>query len=208
MTIEEKYQQERERLELNRSLDWSTFSKEYTAAGEPLKPMTVQVWFDLLALNSPLLVSDMPTVESLVDYIWRNSKRHTKNPVLRLLRLFMLEQRVAKMLKKKERAEELIEIILDHIQSQLDEYPVSKETSRQGRNNSLPAISGEASMVDEIAHRYALHPDDVLAMPLRKAFSLQRIIRATTIPDYKLLEPESLRAIKSEYLQQINDGKK
>ena len=61
-------------------------------------------------------------------------------------------------------------------------------------------------MLDEIAHRYGMRPQDVLQMPLRQAFALQRTIRLATIPEYKLLEPQSLRTIKSEYLQDLNNG--
>jgi len=62
-------------------------------------------------------------------------------------------------------------------------------------------------MIDELATRYSLHPDDILQMPLRKAFSLQRTIRLSTIPGYKLLEADSLRELKSKYLNSLNNGK-
>ena len=119
----------------------------------------------------------------------------------------MIERRVAKDLKKKETAEALIEVVLDHINTSLNEFPSSVSSARQSRTNSVSMYSGDASMIDEIASRYSMHPDEVLKLPLRKAFSLQRVIRVTTIPDYKMLEPESLRAIKTKHLQQLNNGK-
>ena len=206
MDITEQYQKERANIELNRSFDWSTFGNEYTAAGEPLGLMTVQTWFDLLAVGSPLITSDVPTVESLVDYIWRNSQRHTDMPLLRLWRLWRLERRVIKELSNSETAEPLLTVTLEHVKNSIDEFPLSGGAGGTRTTNSLSQYSGDASMIDEIAHRYSLHPDDVLAMPLRKAFSLQRVIRISTIPDHKILEPESLRAIKSTYLNQINNG--
>ena len=42
MDIAQQYKEEREKLELNRILDWSTFSKDYIVAGEKLNPMTVK----------------------------------------------------------------------------------------------------------------------------------------------------------------------
>jgi len=81
---------------------------------------------------------------------------------------------------------------------------MSSASSR--KKNAMSSVSGNASMIDEIANRYAMHPEQVLQMPLRRAFSLQRIIRSATIPDYRILEPASLRAIKSKYLQELNNG--
>lgn len=208
MDIAEQYQKERDSIELNRSLDWSTFGAEYTVAGEPLGMMTVQTWFDLLAIGSPLITSDVPTVAALVDYIWRNSKRHTDRAWLRFWRLWRLERRVIKELSNEDTAEPLLTVTLEHVKNSIDEFPLSGCAGGTRTTNSLSQYSGDASMVDEIAHRYSLHPDEVLSMPLRKAFSLQRVIRISTIPDHKILEPESLRAIKSKYLNQINNGKK
>jgi len=165
------------------------------------------VWFDLLAMQSPLISSELPTLEAIIDYIWRNSKKKTSNPLLKQWRLWMIERRVAKDLKKKDTAEALIEVVLDHINTSLNEFPSSVSSARQSRINSVSMYSGDASMIDEIASRYSMHPDEVLKLPLRKAFSLQRVIRVTTIPDYKMLEPESLRAIKTKHLQQLNNGK-
>ena len=62
-------------------------------------------------------------------------------------------------------------------------------------------------MVDEIASRYSINPEEVLKMPLRRAFALQRTMRMATITDYKLLEPQSLRDIKSKYLNSLNNGR-
>lgn len=208
MDITEQYQKERDSIELNRSLDWSTFGAEYTVAGEPLGMMTVQTWFDLLAIGSPLITSDVPTVAALVDYIWRNSQRHTDKPWLRLWRLWRLERRVIKELSNEDTAEPLLTVTLEHVKNSIDEFPLSGCAGGTRTTNSLSQYSGDASMVDEIAHRYSLHPDEVLSMPLRKAFSLQRVIRISTIPDHKILEPESLRAIKSKYLNQLNNGQK
>jgi len=206
MTIAEQYQQERGKLELNRCLDWSTFGKEYIVAGETLGPMTVQTWFDMLAIKSPMIYSDEPGVDAIVDYIWRNSKRFTENKWLREWRLFWLQRRVIKSLSNKSEGPALIMVICEHLKSSLDEFPVDSGKATQKKRNSMPVVSGEASMIDELAHRYSLHPDEVLNMPLRRAFSLQRTIRISTIPGYKLLEPDSLRAIKSKYLQSLNHG--
>ena len=101
MDIAQEYQEERENLELNRLLDWSSYSKEYTVAGEKLVQMTVQTWFDMLAVKSPMLYSDAPTADAIVDYIWKNSKRHTTNPWLREWRLFWLQRRVVKTIMHK-----------------------------------------------------------------------------------------------------------
>lgn len=208
MTTAEEYQAERDRLELNRALDWCSHSQEFVVAGETLMPMTVQVWFDLLALKSPVLHGNEPTIESLVDYIWRNSKRNTSNALLKFWRLFWIQRRVIKSLNNKDDAQSLIYVLCEHLKASLDEFPSDggKESTR--KSNTMPVASGSASMIDEIASRYSLHPRDVLAMTLRQAFSLQRVIRITTIPDYHVLEAESLRALKSKYLKELNNGQK
>jgi len=206
MTIAEQYQQERGKLELNRCLDWSTFGKEYIAAGETIGPMTVQTWFDMLAIKSPMIYSDEPSIDSMVDYIWRNSKRRTDNKILREWRLFWLQRRVIKTLRNKAEAPALVSVLCEHIKSSLDEFPVDSGGATRRQVNSLPAVSGETSMIDELASRYSIHPNEVLSMPLRRAFALQKTIRISTIPGYKLLEPDSLRAIKSKYLNSINHG--
>ena len=206
MTIAEQYDEERGKLELNRLLDWSTFAKEYKVAGEVLVPMTVQVWFDMLAIKQPIIYSNEPGVDAIVDYIWRNSKRRTDNKLLKEWRIFWLQRRVIKTLKNRAEAPALIQVLSEHLKSSLDEFPSDSSNSTSRRSNSMPVVSGEASMVDELAHRYCMHPEDVLSMPLRRAFSLQRTIRLSTIPGYKLLEPESLREIKSKYLNSLNNG--
>ena len=207
MTIAEEYQAERERLELNRQLDWSSYAKEYIVAGETLTQMTVQNWFDLLAIKSPLLYSNEPTVPSIVDYVWKNCKRFTHNKWLAQWRLFWLQRRIIKTLRNKSEAAAMIHVLTEHIKESLDEFPIDASGSSMGKTNRISPTSGEASMIDELATRYSLHPDDILNMPLRKAFSLQRTIRLSTIPGYKLLEADSLRALKSKYLNSLNNGK-
>jgi len=206
MTIAEEYQAERERLELNRQLDWSSYSKDYIVAGETLVPMTVQNWFDLLAIKSPLLYSNEPTVASIVDYVWKNSKRFTKNNIIAQWRLLWLQRRVIKSLRDKKEGPAMIIVLTEHIKSSLDEFPTDASGSSSGKSNRVSPVSGEASMIDELAARYSMNPEDVLKMPLRRAFSLQRTIRLSTIPGYKLLEADSIRAIKSKYLQSLNNG--
>lgn len=206
MTIAEKYQVERERLELNRSLDWSTFSREYIAVGETLVPMTVQTWFDLLACKSPILGAEGLTTEAVVDYIWRNCKRHTRRTWLKEWRLYWIQRRVEKALNDEAKAESLLTVVFDHIKEAFDEFPSTAASSTSRQVNSMSSAAGEAAMLDEIAHRYGISPEEVLKMPLRRAFALQRTIRTVTIPEYKLLEPDSLRAIKSEYLTNLNNG--
>ena len=205
MTIQLKYQLERERLETNRALDWSSFQPEFIIAGEKVEPMTVRVWFDLLAIKSPILYKDTPTPEGIVDYIWRNSVRNTRNKWLKEWRLFWLERRIARTLKTEEGVD-MMRAIIEHVQYSLEEYPQDRTSAKARQNNAMSSVSGAACMLDEIAHRYSLDPQQVLDMPLRRAFSLQRIIRAVTVADYKPLEPESLRAIKSEFLNQCNNG--
>ena len=206
MDIVQQYKEERDKLELNRILDWSTFSKDYIVAGEKLKPMTVQVWFDLLALKSPMIYGDEPTVEAIVDYIWRNSVRYKASGWLKDWRVFWLYRRVAKSIKNTSEGMEMVAVVCEHLKESLDEFPVDQSTATSKKVNSMPVISGEASMIDELASRYSIHPEDVLAMTLRRAFSLQRTIRMSTIPGYKLLEPDSLREIKSKYLNSLNNG--
>ncbi len=208
MTIAEEYQAEREKLELNRALDWSTFSQDYIVAGEKLKPMTVQNWFDLLAIKSPIIYNDNPTMESVVDYVWRHSHRNTNSKWLKPWRLHWLQKRIVKSLRNKSDGPALIYVICEHLKASLDEYPSDSGGSSSRRSNTMPPVAGEASMIDEIAGRYAMHPEDVLKLPIRRAFSLQRTIRISTIPDYKILEAESLRAIKSKHLNILNNGQK
>lgn len=207
MTVQEEYQAERDRLELNRILDWSTFSREFIVAGEKLVPMKVQDWFDLIAIGSPMMCMKEPTVEGLVDYIWRHSARKTNNPILKFWRLFWLERRILKALSNETEAEAMIHVVSEHLKSSLDEYPEDAGSSKNKRSNSMSSVAGETCMIDEIASRYSMNPDDVLKMPLRRAFALQRTMRMATVPEYKLLEPKSLREIKSKYLNSLNNAR-
>jgi hypothetical protein len=206
MSIAEEYEQERKKLELDRKLDWSTFSRDFIAAGEKLEPMTVQIWFDLLAIKSPLLYGGQPTVDVLTDYVWRNKASRPSNKWLILWGVYWLKKRIIRTIMKEDEGPALIHVIHEHVKSSLDEFPSVSGTKSRKRSNSMSPISGEASMIDELAHRYGTNPEDVLKMPVRRAFALQRIIRSTTIPGYKLLEPDSLRAIKSKFLNNINNG--
>lgn len=205
MTTAEEYQAERNRLELNRALDWSSFSAEFILAGEKLNAMTVGVWFDLLAVKSSMLYSDNPTISSIVDYVWRNSKKNTGNKLIKEWKLFWIDTKIRRCLKSKDR-DLFIEALYAHLNYSLDEFPEDMSSASSRKKNAMSSVSGNASMVDEIANRYSMNPEDVLHMPLRRAFSLQRIIRTATVPDYRTLEPASLRAIKSKYLEELNNG--
>ena len=207
-TIEERYQFERDRIETARKLDWSSFEPVFIVAGETIKPMTVRTWFDLLAIKSPILYSETPTVEAIVDYVWRHSVRNTRRTWLKHWRLFWLELRVERNIQKKKTGVPLMEALLAHLEHSLEEFPSDMNSASVRRKNSMSAISSSAGMLDEIAERYSMNPETVLDMPLRRAFALQRIIRTANIPNYKPLEPESLRAIKSAFLTQQNNGKK
>lgn len=204
MTIAEKYQRERERIELNRVLDWSTMATQHKVLGEKLNPLTVQTWFDLLAVKSPVLYNKTPTPEGVVDYIWRNSPKRTTNKLLRFFRLLWVEIKVARAFGRLDL--EMMRVLVNHADMALEEYPSDNQEPSQRKSNTMPGISGPASMVDEIASRYSMHPSEVLKMPLRQAFALQRIIRTTTIPGYQLTEPESLKKIKREFLTELNNG--
>ena len=206
MDIAAAYEKEREELELNRSLDWSTFSRDYIVAGIKLEPMTLQTWFDLLALKSPLLYGKTPTLDVLTDYIWRNKGKNPSNRLIVFWQLSRLKRKVFKLLKNEVEGIALLRVIHQHVKNSLDEFPSEANQKSTRKVNSMSSVSGEASMVDEIAHRYSMNPEDVLKMPLRRAFALQRTIRVSTIPGYKLLEPDSIRAIKSEYLNSLNNG--
>ena len=205
MTIAEKYQAERDRIERDRILDWSTMTTEYKVLGVKLKPLTVQTWFDLLAIKSPVLYNGTPTEAGVVDYIWRNSTKHTNNRLLRFVRLAWIEIKVAFAYRRIDL--EMMRVLVAHADAALEEYPSDNQEKSIKKKNTLPGVSGPASMVDEIAARYSLHPREVLQMPLRQAFALQRVIRTTTIPDYELTEPESLKKIKREFLTELNNGR-
>lgn len=204
MTIAEQYTAERDRLELNRSLDWSTYSRTFKAAGETLKPLTVQAWFDLLAVKSPILTGAGLTVESIVDYIWRCSSRHTSNVLLKEWRLWWIHSRVNKCLDTTEGAAALMGVLNRHIGDAFDEYPEQMQSGNVSNRTAMSNACGEAYLVDELAHRYGVSPELVLTWSLRKAFQLQKVIRTVTNPEYKTLEPRSLLNIKSDFLKQQN----
>ena len=206
MDIAAEYEREREELELNRSLDWSTFSRDYIAVGEKLEPMTLQTWFDLLALKSPLLYGTTPTIDVITDYIWRHKVKKPSHKWVEFCMVYWLRRKVIKAIKLEEEGFALLHVIHQHVKNSIDEFPTEAGQKARKKVNSMSSVSGEASMVDEIAHRYSMHPEDALKMPLRRAFALQRTIRTSTIPGYKLLEPDSIRAIKSEYLNSLNNG--
>lgn len=206
MTIQEAYTEERQRLELNRSLDWSTHNIEYKIAGEILKPMTLQVWFDLMVVKSPVVTGDDLSIESIIDYIWRNSIKNTSNKFLKEMRLYRLQSRVMKALKKDDTTNQLVKVLLEHIKSSFEEMPDPTDQAQGSKDYRMNAITGESSMLDELASRYGISPIKVLDFPLRQVFALQKASRLATIPEYKLLEPHTLRAIKSEYLNQIQNN--
>lgn len=203
MTTAEKYKQERQKLELNRSLDWSSCAIEYVVAGEKLLPMTVQTWFDLMIIKSPIVTGDEVTIDAIVDYLWRNSKRFCTNPLLREWRMFWMHRRIMKALKTNKTSQELVSVFCEHVKSSFDELPESN-TSQEQKRNAMQLVGSEVAMIDEVAHRYGINPLSVLKMPLRQVFALQKVIRLATIPEYKILEPNSLRKIKSEYLKKLN----
>jgi hypothetical protein len=207
MTIAEEYQAEREKLELNRALDWTSSGYAYTIAGENLVNMTVQTWFDLLAVKDSILHAKNFSVATITDYLWRHSTSKTANAFKKHWRIFLIGHRVKRALKNIDTAVPLIDAVEHHLNTSLEEYPNDRGSSTSRKKNSMDAVSGSASMVDEIASRYSMSPNEVLAMPLRRAFALQKVIRLSTIPNYNLLEPDSLRAIKSKYLQSLNNGK-
>ena len=75
------------------------------------------------------------------------------------------------------------------------------------RSNKFDDFDGLVGVIDEVAHRYGQDPYWVMDWPLSRIFQLQRALRIATIPDYKLQEPESIRAIKREILKELNNGK-
>lgn len=205
MTIAEKYQAERDTLEIGRSMDWSSYDIDYIVAGEKLEPMTVGTWFDLLIVKSPIVTNENITIESIVDYVWRNSKKRTNNIILKQWRLFWIDRKITQNLKNEQSADQLVKVLKEHVKMSFTEVPDGSTESPSGYTNKMKEFCGEAAMVDEIAHRYSMNPMDVLKMPLRQAFALQRVIRMSTIPNYQLLEPSSLRSVKSEFLKHINN---
>jgi len=114
MTTAEEYQAERNRLELNRALDWSSFNAEFILVGEELNAMTVGVWFDLLAVKSSMLYSDNPTISSIVDYVWRNSKKNTGNKLIKECKLFWIDTKIRRCLKSVDR-DLFIEALYAHL---------------------------------------------------------------------------------------------
>ena len=69
------------------------------------------------------------------------------------------------------------------------------------RNFKIAEVEGIVTALDEIGARYGMHPQMVAKMPMRQIFALQKSIRLSTIPNYKILEPKVLRDIKSKHLR-------
>ena len=97
-------------------------------------------------------------------------------------------------------------LVLEHLDFAFQEVQSSSQSgnSISYSNQIIEDVDHMIKAVDEVAARYGQNPIEVLDWPINQILQFQKALRLSTIPDYKLKEPESIRKIKSEILTELN----
>jgi len=191
------------RIAENRLLAWSSASNVVKLGKVPLQPLTAKAWIDLKLVDNAIACGGKPTDQDVLEYLWRNSSGYSPDANTASEKA---KRKIGFTFAKTE-AGELLKLVYRHINDAFVELPQSIKCSNGvSRNNTMPAIEGMIGAIDEVASRYGQNPIDVLTWPLNRIFQLQKAIRLATIPDYKLAEPQLIKAIKQEILTELNNG--
>lgn len=197
----QQYLDERERVKRNRKLVFSSIGNSDTIAGFEVRPLTARAYLDLDLVGNDVL-GGVPTDTGIKQYIFRNHVRYPLGKV----RKFFVEWRIEKLLKEEASEAELVNGIEQHVSDAFTEVAQSPSEGGFHRQTKLGAVDGMTGAIDEVAARHGQSSGDVADYPLCKIFALQKAGRMATIPNYKVLEPKSLRDIKTQHLNQMNDG--
>lgn len=202
-----EYENECERLTFERLQSFSSIGACTSIAGLDVYMLTIRAWIDLRLCENEIVLGGF-SWECLAKYLKRISVHYREGRAVALSNWhrWQIERTVYKASKNFEQAEKIIDDTRKHLNQAFQERPQSIQCGGFARDNNIPPVEGVVSMVDELASRYGCHPMQILMLPISCAFALQKAARIATIPDYKLLEPQSLRDIKSEYLQSIQRG--
>jgi hypothetical protein len=168
-------------------------------------PLTAAAWIDLKLVGHKFVNEGKPGAADALEYIWRNCDNYSpvKNASSE-----KCKKRIG-FLFGMNGEDEMLAIAYRHINDAFAELPIPIKSSKGvSRKNTMPAIEGIIGAIDEVSSRYGQNPVDVLAWPLNRVFQLQKAIRMATIPDYKLAEPQIIKTIKSEILNELNNGTK
>lgn len=195
------YLEERERVQRNRKLVFSSIGNVDTIAGFEVRPLTARAYLDLELVDNDILNGEASDT-GIKQYIFRN---HVSYPLGRI-RKFFIEWRIEKLLKKEDSEIELIKGVFRHVSDAFTEAAQSPGDGSFHRQTKLGAVDGMTGAIDEVAARHGQSSDDVADYSLCKIFSLQKAGRMATVPNYKVLEPKSLRDIKTLHLNRMNDG--
>lgn len=197
------YIEERDRVKRNRKRVFSSIGNLDTIAGFVVRPLTARAYLDLELIDNDVL-DGVPSTQGIKQYIFRNHEAYPLGAV----RKYLVETRIEKLLSKDETEDELISGIFRHISDAFTEAAQSPGDGSFHRQTKLGAVDGMTGAIDEVAARHGQSSDDVADYPLCKIFALQKAGRMATVPNYKVLEPKSLRDIKTQHLNDLNDGKK
>ena len=193
--------EEKARITQARLVSWSSVGMDESIAGIAVKPLSGRAWVDLrLSGNSLFAEGEIEEID-LLNYIWRNSIDYAPGEAE------TRKKEICKAVEVKEVSEVYAEVT-EHLNAAFENLAIEQSTGGSGvsRSNKFPATEGIVSAIDEVAHRYGQAPQSVLDWPLCQILQLQTAIRIATLPEYKTLEPESVRSIKREILIQLNNN--
>lgn len=196
-----EYEAAKQRIEDLRSVSWSSGYKDYNICGIKVKPLTVQAWIDLRAIKNPILDSSVNLVkyQDIANYLWRNSVHYSsKRTLLSDWRYWKIERTVKKC--------DVSSSVLEHIEDAFEECPNEVSDRSYFRSNGVPKIDDITFAISEIAHHYGQMPHNITNIPMLHLFQLQKAVRLSTIPGYKLAEPNRIHKINSQILERLNNG--
>ena len=196
-------EQTEHRIVENRLLAWSTVCDRQDIDGIEMLPLTAKAWIDLKLVGNKFVCEGMPDEKDAMEYVWRNCKKYTAEKTLASEKY---KKRIGYMFAKQDKPE-ILELAYQHINDAFAELPKPEKISKSySRVNKIPEVEGIIGAIDEVAARYGQNPIDVITWPLNRVFQLQKAIRVATIPNYKLAEPQQIKTIKQEILEEINNG--
>jgi hypothetical protein len=195
MSYFDQYQKKKAEIEEARLWAFSSQGLFANICGIKVYHLTAEAWIDLRCKNNGML-NGIPSYDAILQYLQRVSVKFPLN----MLQKAVLEFKLWRAFKSSNKSAQLIHAILAHIECAFDEMPEAANGSNT-RNFKIAEVEGIVTALDEIGARYGMHPQMVAKMPMRQIFALQKSIRLSTIPNYKILEPKVLRDIKSKHLR-------
>jgi len=199
--LKQKLAEETQKILQNRLLAWATGCDEFDLMGISLRPLTGRAWIDLRLIENALVCQGEITDDEIMAYIWRNSKKYS----FKKSRKAEKEKKKIGFLYEKFNSE-ILALVFEHLDFAFQEVQSSSQSgnSISYSNQIIEDVDHMIKAVDEVAARYGQNPIEVLDWPINQILQFQKALRLSTIPDYKLKEPESIRKIKSEILTELN----